>query len=345
MTHDQRITGVITESKSGERVFMAKVIVDATGDGDVNHLAGGSYVKGDNGKMQGMSLRFRIGYIDIQKYLDWAMDHREYFRKAKKEKINFLKEREKKGLPIQLGTNMSEIWENDPDPDLPRNTYFTWASIRPNEFSINSTRIYDLDGTDADDLTKAEIVTRKQAQAIWKYLKKNIPGFENSMITETAPQVGVRETRLTTGDYVLTKEDAYAQKEFEDSVMTCRVHWDSHDRHKYETFSIKGAMVDVPYRCLLPRDLEGILVAGRTVSTDHLTNSAIRQMQSSFQSGQIGGTAAALAVKSGKSPRALSIKTLQAQLKQDGMMISQAHRLKNGRHLKQQEYDKYGLKE
>ena len=201
-----------------------------------------------------------------------------------------------------------------------------------------------MDGTDANDLTKAEIVTRKQALAIWRYLKKNIPGFENSMITETAPQVGVRETRLTTGDYVLTKEDAYAQKEFEDSVMTCRVHWDSHDRHKYETFSIKGAMVDVPYRCLLPRDLEGILVVGRTVSTDHLTNSAIRQMQSSFQLGQIGCTAAALAVNDGKTPRGFSINNLQEQLKLDGIMISQAHRMKNGRHLKQQEYDKYGIK-
>ncbi|MHC4508164.1 MAG: FAD-dependent oxidoreductase [Planctomycetota bacterium] len=319
------VTTVVTESKSGRRAYAAKVFVDATGDGDVSYHAGADYNKGDNGKVQAMTLRFRIGYVDIERYLAWVIKnlHLGCFRGAGKRAIEQMMRRAREGRDFYFGTDMSRIWEKDPDEELPRNTYFVMSSIRPNELSINSTRIYDVDGTNADDLSKAEVTTRKQAWAIWRYLKKNIPGFDKSMIVETAPQVGVRETRTIVGDYVLTDSDCRAMREFEDSVLTCRVTYDSHDKQKYETFSIKGGLVEVPYRCLLPRGLEGVLVVGRCISSDHLANSAIRRMESAFQLGQIGGTAAGMAARQRITPRALRLAPLLEQLKKDRLKTSQ----------------------
>jgi len=328
-----RVTHVITESKAGRRAYGAKIFIDATGDADVAYHAGAGVMKGDaeDDTLQGMSLRFRIGYIDIPKYLDWLKGYPQYCRGRKADHIEKLKQRYLKGLDIHMGTDMSNIWDSDPDPELPRNTYFVWASIRPNELSINSTRIYNVDGTDPDDLTKAELTTRKQAWAIWRYCKKHIPGFERSIIVETPCHVGVRETRRIRGDYVITHEDYRNARAFEDSVMFDNVTFDSHDSKKYDTFSRRGAVVDIPYRCFLPKGLDDMLVAGRCLSSDHLANSAIRGMWNSFQGGQVAGTSAGLSIKYGTTPRDISFSKLLDTLKKNNLVTSgDMHMKKSG---------------
>jgi hypothetical protein len=329
------VTGIDAQGKSARTRFEAKVVVDATGDGDVCYYAGAPYKKGADGEMQGMALRFRIGDVDVPRYLDWAMDHIEYYRGRTREQLEGVKQRAQADLDFYLGSDASEVWADDPDAELPRNTYFVVSSIRPNEVSINSTRIYGVDGTDSDDLTQAEVVCRQQAWAIWRYLRRNVDGFADSVIVETAPQVGVRESRLITGDYVLTDEDCRATREFEDSVLTSSVNYDAHDKQKYETFHIEGGMVDIPYRSLLPKGVDNLLVVGRCMSSDHLANSTIRQMKTAFQAGEVGGTAAALAVRHGVTPRDLPFDLLLKTLKSKGILTSQRHRRAEGRHLMQ----------
>lgn len=321
-----RVARIVTESKSGRRAFEAKTFIDATGDGDAGYLAGAKCLKGDNGKMQGMALRFRIGYVDNARYLAWAAQNLRYYRGAQEQQLLALREKALGGEPFHVGSDLSEIWNDDPDPELPRNTYFVTSSIRPNELSVNATRVYDLDGTRAEDLTKAEILTRLQAFAIWRYLKKNIPGFERSAVVETAPQVGVRESRAVVGDYVVSTEDFLAGRQFPDSVLTCRVVFDSHDKGKYDTRSLRGGLVDIPYRCFLPAGVDGLLVAGRCLSSDHLANSAVRRMESAFQTGEVAGTAAFLALEKGVAPRKLPVEALQAELRRAGFHTSQAAR-------------------
>jgi hypothetical protein len=174
--------------------------------------------------------------------------------------------------------------------------------------------------TKADDITKGEIITRKQAWAIWRLLKDRVAGFEESVIVETAPQVGIRESRCITGDYVLTTDN----RQFEDSVQTSTVFQDSHDKSKYRTGG--RGLVDVPYRVFLPRGLESVLTAGRCTSCDHLMNSAFRRMESAFQSGEVAGTAAAMAASRGKTPRELPVKVLQAELRRHGFKTCQKER-------------------
>jgi hypothetical protein len=332
---DHTVTGVITESKSGREVFRGKVTVDATGDGDVSAWAGAPFRKGDDGRVQGMALRFRIGYVDVPRYLDWAIEHIAYYRGRTREQLLATRARAAAGLDFYLGSEASRMWEQDPDPDLPHNTYFVLSSIRPNEVSINATRVYDLDGTDADDLTAAEVACRAQVYAIWRWLRANVSGFEHSVVTETAVQVGVRESRTITGDYVLTDADCRATREFDDAVLTSPISYDAHDKQKYDTFHIRGGMVDIPYRCFLPQGREGLLVVGRCMSSDHLANSAVRQMKTAFQAGEVGGIAAALAARQGVPPRDLPLDNLLPALKAAGLMTSQRYRREMGRHLMQ----------
>src|SRR4030043_2140047 len=119
-------------------------------------------------------------------------------------------------------------------PDLPPEpSYFNCHLMRPGDITINSTRAYDLDPTNADDLTKAEIMTRKQAWAIWRFLRDNVPGFERSQIVATGTHVGIRESRLIEGDYRVTLQDGMNNKRFEDSVMTVGVWFDLHEKKEY----------------------------------------------------------------------------------------------------------------
>jgi len=319
-----RVTAVITESKSGRRAFGAKCFVDASGDGDLCFHAGAKFNLGVDGKTQGMALRFRVGYVDFDRFADWA-------EKAPEElKLGRLVREVRQGggkawgKAFYFDSRLDRLFDQFRNryPDLPENTYFNCSSIRPNELSINTTRVYDLDGTSADDLTKAEITMRKQAWAVWRFLKENIPGFEASTMIQTACQAGVRESRTILGDYMLSEEDAAKNREFPDSVQTCRIIFDSHDKAKYDTGGNRG-LVDVPYGVFLPKGLDAVLTAGRCTSCDHLMNSGFRRMENAFQSGEVAGTAAALAVQKQQMPRSLSVSELKEVLRKNGFRTCQ----------------------
>lgn len=322
---DSRVVAVVTESKSGRRVFGAKCFVDASGDGDLCFHAGAKFNLGTEGKTQGMSLRFRVGYIHFDQFADWAETQPDELNL--KRLVQGVRNGGGKasGKAFYFDSRLDRLFDRFRSryPDLPKDTYFNCSSIRPNELSINTTRVYDLDGTNADDLAKSEIVLRRQAWAVWRFLKENVPGFRESCIIETACQVGVRESRTIIGDYALTTEDGAKNREFPDSVQTCRVHFDSHDKQKYDTGGNKG-FVDVPYGIFLPKGLDAVLTAGRCTSCDHLMNSGFRRMENAFESGEVAGTAAALAVHKQQMPRSLSVSELKEILRKNGFRTCQA---------------------
>jgi len=326
-----QVKAVVTESKSGRRVFGARVFVDASGDGDLCYHAGAKYEL-ESKNLQAMTLVFRIGYIDFVRFEKWAEQHQDlgsYYKQA--QQIN---KRDAAGnirLGVSFGGRMNNLWDKyrSKYPDLPEEpAYFNCHSLRPNEICINATRAYDLDPTNADDLTKAEVSTRKQVWAIWRFMRDNVPGFERSALTETAAQIGIRESRRIVGDYVLTLKDGAANRRFEDSVMTSRVSLDLHEKRKYVVGKgdglIKGGLVDLPYRCFHPKGLEGLMVVGRCGSVDHILNSGgPRKMPTVFQMGEVAGTAAAMAIKEKTDPRRLSVQELQAELVKKGVKTNQ----------------------
>jgi len=192
-----------------------------------------------------------------------------------------------------------------------------FRSMRPGELRLNVTRTTGIDGTKAEDLTRAEISERKNAFEVTKALKKHVPGFEKAYLASTATEVGVRESRRIVGDYQLSTQDVAEGRDFVDSVCRGAYPVDIHDPnggHVKHTFIKDGKSYGIPYGCFLPKGLEGILVGGRCISASHEAHGSARQMPTCVGMGQAVGTAAALAVTKGITPRALDVNTLRETL-------------------------------
>jgi hypothetical protein len=198
----------------------------------------------------------------------------------------------------------------------------------PGVWRINTTRVLRHDGTDARDLTAAEIEGRQQAYELVEFFRSDLPGFADCELLDTATTIGVRETRRVLGDYVLTLDDLQAGRPFPDVIALCGYPVDIHDPTGAgggvdEAYGTADAY-EVPYRCLLPRDIEQLLVAGRCLSATHEALAAIRVMPPAFATGEAAGTAAALAVKLGASPRTVPVIDLQRQLIDQGAYLGES---------------------
>jgi hypothetical protein len=157
------------------------------------------------------------------------------------------------------------------------------------------------DGLNPMDLTLISIETRKNVSAVVHYLRGSMPGFENAYLIDTASQIGVRETRKVVGEYTLTREDVTGRKHFQDAIAS--------------------SVFDIPYRCLVPKNINGLLVAGRCISVSHEAHGNIRNIPPCLATGQAAGVAAAISVQTGVSPRNINITALQKALKNQGVYL------------------------
>jgi hypothetical protein len=192
---------------------------------------------------------------------------------------------------------------------------------KPDEWCVNVSRITGIDATDPESLTKAEIEGRKQVQMIFNMIRKYVPGCENAKIKASGSHVGVRETRHIAGDYRLVAEDLLQGKVPEDAILLAANSVDVHGRFgpaSNEYTPISGDYYGVPYRSLIAKGVKNLLLAGRNVSADSTAAGAIRVMPPCMGMGQASGTAAALAVKKGITPREVDAQELRAVLKANG---------------------------
>lgn len=300
------IEGVITESKSGRQAFLGKVIVDATGDGDIAARAGVPFHKGreSDGKMQPATLMFKVAGVDMERaVLPGGFEDNREIPKGKIQTLG------KKHIPYPAGHVL------------------LYPSTLPGIVTVNMTNAIDIDGTKAEDLTTAEITCRKQIDPIVKFLREFVPGFEQCFVISSASIMGVRETRHFEGEYVLTEEDILNATQFNDWAVT-KAHFN------FDVHNIKGAGLDetgvqkefpqgkpytIPYRCLVPKSVDNLLLAGRNISGTHMAHSNYRVMPICANMGQAAGIAAALCVKRGEDPRKLDVKTLQDILRSQGI--------------------------
>ncbi len=287
---DKEIKGVLVCGKSGEMKVFASCVVDATGDGDVAFLSGCEFDKGrdPDGLCQPATLMFRIGGVD------------------------------KKTMPSR--EEMNSIYEKGRSSGkirTPRENFLWFETLKDDEIHVNSTRIIKIDGTNVQDLTKAEIEGRKQVANLHSFLKGNVPGFENSYISRVADNVGIRESRRIKGEYTLTLDDVTEGRSFDDPVAKCNYPVDIHSPDgKSTTFKKLGPGIyyEIPYRCLVPRKIDSLMVCGRAVSSTHEALSSLRIMPVCMALGQAAGTAAALCVKKKIKPRKLGFEELRKVL-------------------------------
>jgi hypothetical protein len=156
-----------------------------------------------------------------------------------------------------------------------------------------------LDGLKPEDLTRAEVQGRKHIHAVVDFVREKLPGFENCYVIDVAPQTGVRQTRLLEGEYVMTKEDLAQRTRFHDSVARGRDYY-------------------MPYRVLLPRQIDNLLVAGRHYSATSQAQKMSREIPPCMAMGEAAGVAAALALGAGVSVRNVDVRVLQKTLRAQG---------------------------
>lgn len=294
---DGRITAVRLWNKGGERTVAADAVIDASGDADVSAMAGVPYDNArEQGRVQSLSTLFKVANVDIglaskvPKAELWAL-----MREAA-ESGDYV-------LPRIEGS-----WHRTP---------FEGVAL------IHMTRIPNVDATDPEALTRAEVEGRRQAREYFRFLRDRVPGFERAVMVATSPAIGIRESRRIHGDHRLTREDVLGARRFDDEIALCGAPIEDHHAGgdtEWQYVAASG-VYGLPYRCLLPQGVEGLLVAGRCFSSTHDAHASARSMATCMAMGQAAGTAAAMAVAAQTTPRAVDPAALRQRLLRDGALL------------------------
>lgn len=313
-----QITSISLTTKSGPIQVKAKRFVDATGDADLAYLSGAPCLKGRNHdqKTQPMTMKFRMRGVDLKKVKEvMKANPGNFYKKTPIDELN--------DIPITGVQGFYKEW-NESGVPINRDQVLFFAGPEDDEVLVNCTRVQGLDGTDVFDLTKAEKEGRKQVLMMAEFLQQKIPGFERASISAVGTQIGIRETRRIDGMYALTIDDVIAGKKFDDTIALSGYPIDIHDPtgRGVQANDIEGdGSYGIPYRCLVPKRIENLLVAGRCISTTHEALATTRLTPSAMATGQAAGTAAALSIKEHVSPKDLDVKKLQEILKDNGVVI------------------------
>jgi FAD dependent oxidoreductase len=303
--NDHGVKGVVFETKSGPIVIRAHVVIDCTGDGDVAARAGAHYEIGreEDQLVQPMTLMFRITEFEWPAFNAYVKQHPDQWRGVH-------------GLWDLIRKAAAEG-----KLQLPREDMLFFATPHEREISVNSTRVTKVLGTDIWDLSYAEWESRRQMRQIAAFLRRYVPGFEKAYVVQSGVNIGVRETRRILGDYHLTVDDILGARKFPDVIARSTYPVDIHNPEGTGTMLKRlppGEAYDIPLRCLLPQEIEGVIVAGRCISGTHEAHSSYRVMPVCMATGQAAGVCAALAVRHGKLPRAIPVAEVQGELLRQG---------------------------
>lgn len=300
----------------GEKIeIYGKVFIDTTGDAQIVYAGNFPWVKGDEetGKLQALTLFFRMGGIDFNQALEFVKNNKEDFFSWMTYDFDLNK-------IISVAGYFSIVKKAINEKRLTEDINYIFYTTLPNsgEASFNTSNILSLDGSTSFDLTKAELIGREQVWQVVRLLQSDVPGFENSYLIETAVQVGVRETRRAIGDYIISEEDILECKKFDDAIARgcygIDIHGQKDEQSRLDEMP-ENDFYEIPIRSLIVRDADNLLVAGRCLSATRKAHGALRIMPTSAAMGEACGALAALAVKNVQSIRQVPIKQLQEKIK------------------------------
>ena len=303
-----RSVGATLFTKGGERRVDARIVIDATGDGDVAFRAGAPCELGDparDGAMQPATTFFRICGLS----------------EAAVEAVRAQYPADVFCFKTLIAKARAEgRWT------LPRPHINIYRSVKDGEWSVNVSRLNGIDATDPESLSAAESEGRRQVREILAFLRDYVPGAGGVRLMSLPATVGIRESRHVLGEYRLDTDDVLEGRIPDDAILLCSnsIDWHSGGKDAAGTLYIEvrdGDRYGVPYRCLVPQKVENLLVAGRCVSASAAAAAAIRVMPPCMAMGQAAGTAAALALQSNTTPRDLDSASLIATLKSDGVYL------------------------
>lgn len=309
-----KVKGIITESKSGRQVILAKNTIDCTGDGDVAFKAGVECSKGDaEGGMQPPTLMFSMKGVDIEALRKAIVENKEGYDMDIMPSEQF-----KEGHFITVGLRGLLKKATEDGLDIPVLRTILITGLDNDQIWVNMTRVNGVDSTDADSYTYGEETARKQVYQVEKYLKKYVAGFENAYINTITPFMGIRESRVMKGKYVVTGEDLLSDSRFKDAIAVGSYPVDIHHAKGGDcTLLYCKDCYDLPYRALLPENIDNLLVAGRCASMNHEAMAATRVMSTCMALGHAAGTAARMAGEKNLTPAELNVEELRDQLRKE----------------------------
>ena len=345
VTENDEIKYLVINTKSGLEGVSGRMFIDATGDGDVIAGAGEEYFMGseqDTGAMLASSGLDRMHYDDhkIERYkventsdrhavqpcsvmftmggVDLSQNPTKYNNKNLTFEDLGIDKEEFKKLSYYGAPGFEDNGELIP---MPQGRILLSYTGRPNELLVNMSRIIGVDATDAVELSEAAVKAHLQVMHIVDFLKRYVPGFENSYLVESSNVLGVRETRRLVGQYVLRGIDAINCVHFEDNIGCGSYMIDIHDpfgKARAIGGDVKGDCYGIPYRTLVPKTIKNLLASGRCISVDHVTHASSRIQGTCVITGQAAGTAAAVALDSDKPVQTIDVKELQSRLRDAG---------------------------
>ena len=302
MASDRKIHALLIETKSGRAAVVGRCFIDASGDGDLAAWAGAAFDKGDGeGNLLYPSTMFRLNGVDpVRAGDDWSLIPK---------------------LMLQAEAAGRYVF--------PRKTPIVRPQKNPIEWRVNLTQLANaqglaMDGTNAQELSDAEVLGRQQIASVAGFLKE-VPGFEQSYIVDIAPQVGIRETRRVRGLYQLTESDVLDCASFDDTIgvngWPLELHLKGDVEFRWPKIPESRGFNHLPYRMTVPPSLDNLWVAGRCASMTHEAQSAARVTGACFVMGQAAGTAVDLALQAGCAAGEVNVHSLQARLEAAGAYL------------------------
>ena len=301
LVEDRRITGVVISTKEGLLALEGKVVVDATGDGDVAAFAGCQIEKGrEDGLMQPVTLEFTLDNVDEDRGVICIGDVDDVAFNGQRF-LDYCKQCAQKGM---LPEHLAAVRLH--------------PTVHKGERQVNTTQANGVDSTKIEDLYPAELALRGQIDTLIRFFRENLPGYENCKYIASGTTTGIRESRRVVGEYLITAEELAAGKRFDD-VVVHRAEFivDIHNPAGAGQAEEKIQYVvpyDLPYGCFVPKGVDGLMTAGRCISGTHRAHASYRVMSICMAMGQAVGVAAALCARQGCQPRALDVKALQKEL-------------------------------
>ena len=321
MMKGNRVAALRADSRFGALEICPKMVIDATGDGDVAALAGAEFTIGDGmGKMQPGSLMFEMAGVDTERLYQFICRNAEEFTRLS-DIISLDGGKKNSRFVAQGYLSAVEKARKKGDLIIGRDSVQTISGFHPGWIHFNAVRLEDYGPLELWKRSESERQARISMESIAEFMKREIPGFKNAFIARAGMELGVRESRHIKGKYVLTEKNVTEGRKFSDTIGRGGFPVDIHGGNKTAVSEGTGGLwkelkdcYDIPYRALIPESVEGLLLAGRWISGTYEASASFRTQGVVMGFSQASGIAAALCVKHGCQPAQLPAARIQEKL-------------------------------
>lgn len=317
---------ITTYGKCTRTEIEAKVFIDSTGDGDLAYLAGERFVTGQDGTgiNQPCTLMFTMSNFDLEKMFDYITRNPDDFGikepYAAGYDVDFF--RKTKGHCFIGLQKLIEQARARGELNVPRNQFIYITTPVKELLAVNTTRIIEMDASDPFELSQGLVSGYHQILEMIRFLNKYVPGFEHAHLAQIAPNLGIRETRHFEGKWRLTKDEMYSEKTREHAIGLCAYNIDVHSgTGDYIDLTLVEEAFGIPYECMVPKTVDGLLLSGRIISVDSAVYAAVRVMGPCMAIGEAAGVAASLSIDQNRKVGDIDVRKLREILLGDGVIL------------------------